>query len=504
MANKRRGGPVSIRWKWGLRLTLGFLLFFYIFSFFILNSAQNHIYNQRKTNADRLVQDVSETFAQLQTRLTEQNVESLMDKITVSTTTKGIVRINNIPLLDQLTAEGTNVRIFDIDANLLYESRASNTEFRRTSGYYFDEASINNRDAFIGGDTIVRESDGRLMGYVQVVFRLTDYHQLVTDMNQTFFLVILAGTIVSILLGYGFALIFFRPIKQMADTMNEIDQDTLSTTRIHIKGHEKKDELSDISIQINNLLDKMGKYVTQQKQFVEDVSHELRTPTAIVEGHLKLLNRWGKDDPQVLDESLQASLNEITRMKTLVQEMLDLSRAEQVQIYYPNEVTPAVTVVTQTYHNFKVVYPEFLFHLDNDIVGERSIRIHRNHLEQILVILMDNAVKYSTERKEIHVSISETLSRVQIAVQDFGEGMSQSDQQKIFNRFYRIDKARSREKGGHGLGLSIAKELLEGYKGDISVESVLGHGTIFRIQLPIQAELSLDEDGVLIDDNEIE
>src|SRR5699024_5820981 len=119
---------------------------------------------------------------------------------------------------------------------------------------------------------------------------------------------------------------------------------------------------------------------------------------------------------------------------------------------------------------------------------------YRNHLEQILVILLDNAVKYSTNRKEIHISVSETLSRVQIAIQDFGEGMSQEDQQRIFNRFYRVDKARSREKGGHGLGLSIAKELLEGYKGDISVESVLGHGTVFRIQLPFIVDYKVEDE----------
>lgn len=282
----------------------------------------------------------------------------------------------------------------------------------------------------------------------------------------------------------------------MADTMNDITEDTLSQSRINIKSKDRDDELTDLSEQINNLLDKMALYVSQQKQFVEDVSHELRTPTAIVEGHLKLLNRWGKDDPQVLEESLHASLNEITRMKTLVQEMLDLSRAEQVQMHYHNEITPIGEVVKQVFHNFEMLYSEFTIYFDDDLDNERYVNIYRNHLEQILVILLDNAVKYSTERKEIHISISETLSRVQIAIQDFGEGMSQEDQKKIFNRFYRVDKARSREKGGHGLGLSIAKELLEGYKGDISVESVLGHGTVFRIQLPFMVDYQKEEEEI--------
>ncbi|HRF52556.1 MAG TPA: HAMP domain-containing sensor histidine kinase, partial [Trichococcus flocculiformis] len=238
---------------------------------------------------------------------------------------------------------------------------------------------------------------------------------------------------------YGIAIYFFRPIKQMVDTMDAIEEDTLSETRIKIS--KSKDEFTDLSVHINGLLDKMALYVTQQKQFVEDVSHELRTPTAIVEGHLKLLNRWGKEDPQILDESLAASLTEIQRMKTLVQEMLDLSRAEQVEIHYKNEVTPIRNVVLHTFHNFKMLYPDFVFNLDDDLNREIYVNIYRNHFEQILVILMDNAVKYSTDRHEIHLSISESMSYVQIAIQDFGEGMSQEDQQKIFSRFYRVDKA---------------------------------------------------------------
>ena len=311
-------------------------------------------------------------------------------------------------------------------------------------------------------------------------------------MAQYFWLVTAIVFVLSAAAGYGIAIYFFRPIKQMVDTMDAIEEDTLSETRIKIS--KSKDEFTDLSVHINGLLDKMALYVTQQKQFVEDVSHELRTPTAIVEGHLKLLNRWGKEDPQILDESLAASLTEIQRMKTLVQEMLDLSRAEQVEMHYKNEVTPIRNVVLHTFHNFKMLYPDFVFNLDDDLNREIYVNIYRNHFEQILVILMDNAVKYSTDRHEIHLSISESMSYVQIAIQDFGEGMSQEDQQKIFSRFYRVDKARSRNKGGNGLGLSIAKELLEGYKGDITVESVLGHGSVFRIQLPILKNYVPDEE----------
>lgn len=490
MPNKRKISPKSIRWKWGFRLTLAFAFMVLLLSSLLLNGFHNRLYEQEKKEAQELVHQLSDTLSQIDTTLTRGNVESLIEKIAVSTTSKGVVKVNNVPFLDKLTEDGIIVRIFNGDGDLLYQSKQNNSVFERHSGYYFKETQFNNREGFEGGDTIVSPSNSLLRGYVQVYFRLYNYHDVMSSVNKFVFLVILVGLVSSVVLGYGFAQLFFRPIKQMADTMNEITEDNLSDTRLNVGNKRNEDELTDLSIQINGLLDKMAKYVSQQKQFVEDVSHELRTPTAIVEGHLKLLNRWGKDDPQVLDESLKASLNEITRMKTLVQEMLDLSRAEQVQDHYQNEVTQVRDVVTQIFHNFQILYPDFHFFLDDDLSMERTVRIYRNHLEQILVILLDNAVKYSTDRKEIHVSISETMMKIQIAIQDFGEGMSPEDQQRVFNRFYRVDKARSREKGGHGLGLSIAKELLEGYKGDISVESALGHGTVFRIQLPFIDDLN--------------
>lgn len=500
MLNKKKGNPKSIRWKWGFRLTIAFFLLVVLTATVLLNGFRDKLYEQEKENARVFVSRISETFGQVNTRLTAQNVESLIEKINVSTTTRGLVRVNNIPYIDALREQGIVIRVFNPKGELLYQTRQNNSNFTRPSGFYLLETPFNGKEGFTGGDTIVSENEGVLNGYVQVFFRLYDYHDIVASANKLVFIIILTGFFISAALGYGFAQIFFRPIKQMTDTMTEITEDNLSQTRIRMKKIGSEDELSDLSFQINHLLDKMATYVTQQKQFVEDVSHELRTPTAIVEGHLKLLNRWGKDDPQVLDESLAASLNEITRMKTLVQEMLDLSRAEQVQTHYHSEVTPVVDVISQIFHNFKILYPDFTFYFDNDLSKEREIQIYRNHLEQILVILLDNAVKYSTTRKEIHISISETLMKIQIAIQDFGEGMSREDQEKVFNRFYRIDKARSREKGGHGLGLSIAKELIEGYKGDISVESALGHGTVFRIQLPFISD-EIDEKNML--DNQL-
>ena len=150
--------------------------------------------------------------------------------------------------------------------------------------------------------------------------------------------------------------------------MKKIENDPDYVDRIDAGNGQ--DELTDLANAYNSMLSRMQKNIEHQKQFVEDVSHELRTPVAVVEGHLKLLNRWGKDDPTVLEESLDASLQEIRRMKSLVQEMLDLSRAEQVEIHYKNEKTPVRQIINATYNNIQLVHPDFTFILDDDLREE--------------------------------------------------------------------------------------------------------------------------------------
>ncbi|WP_311407084.1 sensor histidine kinase, partial [Liquorilactobacillus uvarum] len=298
----------------------------------------------------------------------------------------------------------------------------------------------------------------KLRGYIQVTNRLVEYDAARNKLLLIFLVFGLTAVLASSLLGYVLSLWLLRPIGDINKTIDKINEaeDGDPVANIRVPALRYNDELSNLGNLFNNMLDQMQRYIEQQQQFVEDVSHELRTPVAIIQGHLELLNRWGKDDPEVLSESISASLQEINRMKSLVQEMLDLSRAEQVEIHFGKEITDAREVVLQVFNNFKMIKPDFAFVLDDDLNESTAVRMYRNHLEQVLIILLDNAVKYSTKREEIHLSVAKNARYVDIAVQDFGEGISQENIKRVFNRFYRVDKARSRDKGGNGLGLSIA------------------------------------------------
>ncbi|MFT8570803.1 MAG: HAMP domain-containing sensor histidine kinase [Leuconostoc pseudomesenteroides] len=299
----------------------------------------------------------------------------------------------------------------------------------------------------------------------------------------------------SIVILGGFAIFIFaflltrlilRPVTLIESTIEAFEDDPMTDVRVSEVG--ANDEFSDLTRILNRTIDRLQGLIGAQQQFVSDVSHELRTPVAIVKGHMELLNRWGKDDPEVLDDSIKSSLAEVQRMETLINEMLNLTRAEQIPIENIKEITDVGGTVHRVYDNFKLIHPDFIFTLDDDLSQQAEVKIRQDHMEQILIILADNAVKYSLDRREIHFALSQTANRVEIGVQDFGEGLSAKDSQRVFDRFYRVDKARSRAKGGNGLGLSIAQRLVEAYGGEIALESAEGSGSIFTIHLPLHHE----------------
>ena len=313
---------------------------------------------------------------------------------------------------------------------------------------------------------------------------MTYYNHLMSNLLHWMLIISLIAIIFFVAISYVLVVNVVRPIKTMSKVAKEVNADPNSEARI--KPLNRDDELAELASSINQMLDRMQSYIEQQKQFVGDVSHELRTPVAVIEGHLNMLERWGKDDPQILDESIKASLQEADRMKHLIQEMLDLTRAEQIDVQYPYEITNVNEVVRRVVSDLAMVHPDFKIQLDeDDLPDDTEIQMYHGHLEQLLVILIDNGIKYSTDRKQINVSAGVTKKEVSIMVQDFGEGISPEDQKKIFNRFYRVDKARTREKGGNGLGLSIAQKLVDSYKGEISVESVEGQGSQFKMVFPV-------------------
>lgn len=321
----------------------------------------------------------------------------------------------------------------------------------------------------------------KFVGTIEIVKSMEMFDEFI---DNIFFVLVaagLGGLLLSFIGGTFLSKQLLFKIRVITETMQKIKVNGLEE-RVPI--YETNDEIAQLGRLFNELMDNLEESFMQQKQFVENASHELRTPLAIVHGHLSLLNRWGKNDPDVLNKSLQSSLKEVERLIQLVQELLELSRAEAGTVG-PTEVKPIQVehLIQSVKHNFELLHSEYVFTVQ--IQGEEPyVSIPSRYLEQILIILLDNAVKFSTDKKEIAVACTSDKQTICIKVTDKGIGIPKQDIPYVLNRFYRVDKARSRKQGGLGLGLAIAKRWIEKYQGSIHIQSKEGEGTTITIIFP--------------------
>lgn len=225
-----------------------------------------------------------------------------------------------------------------------------------------------------------------------------------------------------------------------------------------------------------------------RRDFVANVSHELRTPIATLRSLAEALLMGGKDDPEVLDRFLQAIADEAERMGKLLDNLLELARLEAGRREWRWQSVSVSDCVTQVAERFKPFAEGKGLKLTVRAEPDLMVRTDPEALTQILSNLLDNAIKY-TERGEIAVVAErlETADGVWVAVhvRDTGIGIPPEHLPRIFERFYRVDKARSHQQGGFGLGLSIAKHLAESLGGKITVQSEVGKGSTFTVWLPL-------------------
>ena len=206
---------------------------------------------------------------------------------------------------------------------------------------------------------------GKFVGTIELASNLETFDHF----SETLLWVMLIGGILAVFIsgisGLAISRQFMRPIRALASTIRSVKEKGLSERVTDI---QNGDELASLAKLFNELMNQLEFSFLQQKQFVEDASHELRTPITIVEGHLSLLNRWGKSDPAVLDESLEASLQEVRRLKKLVQELLTLTKVEANLLSDSNTLLQLEPVIHETLKRFEVLNPEF-----------RICRAHGNH-----------------------------------------------------------------------------------------------------------------------------
>ena len=266
---------------------------------------------------------------------------------------------------------------------------------------------------------------------------------------------------------------FINRLRKLITTMNEIKEKGIDK-RAEIS--ELNDEIDKVNIVFNSMMDELEEAFHEQSRFVADASHELKTPLTALNGHLSMLKRWGKNDEERLEKSLDICLSEVERLTKIVNDMLTLSRLEKVDIDLEklNGIEPKI-IIDEGIEQYKILNPDvnYITNIDENI----KVKIDPNDLKQLLIIFIDNSIKYNDKNNiEIKINFKKVSNKMQLEVIDNGMGIPKEEINNVMKRFYKVDKSRLHN-SSFGIGLSIANRIVKIYNGEIFISSELGKYT---------------------------
>jgi signal transduction histidine kinase len=272
-----------------------------------------------------------------------------------------------------------------------------------------------------------------------------------------------------------------QPLEQMSQVASTMSADDLGGAKLQL--HRAPDEILGLAQAFNEMLGRLSGSWEQQRQFVGNVSHELRTPLAVIAGYLQSLLRRGDNLSPHQQQAVAIASAEAERTIRMLQDLLDLARVDSGNLTFRLAPVMLNTLVAEVVQMSQKVSHRSVQVLatDEDVIAYAD----QDRLAQVLINLLDNAIKYSAADQVVELTLEQTGQRAMIHICDRGIGISLAHQNRIFERFYRVDESMTRSRDGTGLGLAIAKSLIEGMDGRIMLRSKPGEGSIFTITLPL-------------------
>ena len=338
--------------------------------------------------------------------------------------------------------------------------------------------------------------------HVTKIVQIASSLEGVEDALNTLFIILIVtvplALMVASLGGQFLAHKALKPVDNITQTARVITSQNLNQ---RITPPKVKDEISRLIETFNEMISRLDQSFRQIKQFSSDASHELKTPLTILKGEVEVTLRKERI-PQEYQQTLKSNLEEINRMSQIVEDLLLLSRADTGEVRLNIEDINLTEILNEVLTQMdRLAQSKGLYlstsnhHQDIHIFGD-ALRIR-----ELFINLIENGIKYTEEGGSIHITLQkentppvrsqsdweggEKNGFIKVIISDTGIGIAKEDQERIFSRFFRVDKARSRERGGSGLGLSICKWIVEAHQGEILVESELGKGSSFIVKLPL-------------------
>ncbi|WP_242041980.1 HAMP domain-containing sensor histidine kinase [Alkalinema sp. FACHB-956] len=389
--------------------------------------------------------------------------------------------------VDKVSTPGLAVWVKSDDGKLLVRSPnldATSPEIHRVDALAAvpetpQVVRFGHRDIVLCGSPLLL--NGKSLGKLYLSQDITeDYQKLNVGLWRLFFVSML--TIVLLIVAISLRIRkAMHPLEQMSQVASAVSADDLNGAKLQL--NQAPDEVLGLARAFNEMLFRLSESWEHQRQFVGNVSHELRTPLTVVAGYLQSLLRRGDNLSSYQQQALATAAAETERMIRMLQDLLDLARADSGNLHFRlnpiilNTLVAEIADMSQKVSNRPI----------NLLISEEDIVIcgDQDRLQQILINLVDNAIKYSAPDQPVDLVLEKTDRHALVHIRDRGIGIPLPHQQRIFERFYRVDESMTRSRDGTGLGLAIAKSLIEGMNGRITLRSKPGEGSTFTLILPL-------------------
>jgi signal transduction histidine kinase len=316
---------------------------------------------------------------------------------------------------------------------------------------------------------------GYTIGWIQAALPITNTESQLDNLLKVMIIFNLAAVLLMALGGYFLIRKLLNPLQTINEKARKISYSNMNE---RIKIENENDELGQLSHTLNELLSRLQMAFISQKQFVADAAHELKTPLAILKSHMESeINN--KDVPNSLKEKLNNDLETISRMTHIINNLLMLAKTEAIQEEKNFAPVNLQEVIENVFEDINILAQEQRLRLTKDIQENLTINGDPIQLYRLFFNLLENAVKYCPAGSKVKISLEKIDHKARVIIEDNGPGIANRYLPYIFDRFYRINKARSRKKGGSGLGLSIVKMITDLHNGTIEVKSQENEGAIF-------------------------
>lgn len=454
----------SLKKKWMLSSTIAIFFSYAAICIVIYIALYTWLLHKEEMNAIRTADDVS-SFLREDGSITIKELQNNIGLMKTIIHQEQTVRIFNMDGYEVLTINNASpAAAIDVTVDKLFETVVS-------------KENLDGRDMFVVNRVV---KIGIFQGYMQLIHPLDNFKSMMNYVLTAMLIAGIGALIIAGSIGYYLANVLMKPVKDLRDSM----------ASVRVKGfngdlnfdYSADDEIGDLLKIYRVMMDELQHSFVKQKQFVADASHELRTPIQAIEGHLSLIKRWGKDDPEVLEESLTTSIAEVGRMKKMIEELLELAREEERNHY---ALADAEEVIHGVRRELLMVYPDATIQVA--AFGEKKMaNISENALAQILRNIIENGIRYNEKIPSINIQVNYLSENIFLTIKDNGIGISNEHLPYIFDRFYRVDSSRQKNGDGTGLGLSITKMLVEKYNAEIEIFSNLEIGTTFTLRFPLK------------------